>query len=200
MPGTDPAAHPAVLFLAEDHTIGPAFGDVCVHGPDLALERHASLQGRYPFVVVAPRLPLKCHWTDPGMPAALAGLLDHVNALVRLDPDRVSVTGIDDGATGAWQLAAALPDRFAALVWVATRPDLGPPGDYAKQMAALPGRLFAAVNNPGRTRQLAADVRRTKRDWRVVNLPATADPLADLSAYTDPATITWLARQRRPHG
>ena len=196
-----PARHPALLFLSERDTIGPDYHGICMHGPDLALERDPALAARFPFVVISPRLPVKCRWTDRAMARALAGLLDHVGAIVPVDPTRLAVGGVDSGAFAAWWLADALPHRFSALLWVTTQPDMGPPGDNGRLVQDLPGRAFLPADVAARvSRQFAAQLARTHRDWATLSLPPGATPAANLPAYSDPATLDWLAHQRRAPG
>ena len=62
-------------------------------------------------MVVAPQCPEDEHWdTD-----TLAALLEEVASGVRIDPDRITLTGFSMGGLGTWALAAAHPDRFAAI-------------------------------------------------------------------------------------
>lgn len=76
----------------------------------------------FPFLVVFPqaqdRVPATHGSWLPGQPdgnRALA-ILDAVRADYRIDPRRVYLTGISVGATGVWQLAAARPTAWAAIV------------------------------------------------------------------------------------
>ena len=193
--GNATGKRPAMLSLCDRDAIGPVFRDVCCHGPELAVQRHPLLQDRFPFVVVSPRLPLKCDWTSPGVDQLVLALFDHVAAALPIDPDRVVVTGVDDGATGAWQLATATPQRFSAILWAATRADQGLPGGWDALFARLPGRVFAANNDVRRT--IADRARRDRRDWAAAALTPGVSPIADLPIYTDTATIAWLAKQRR---
>ena len=187
---------PGMLFLHERDTIGPDFAGLSCHGPDLAVERHHLLQDSFPFVVVSPRLPLRCDWDTPGLSDAVSGLIDHVTAELSLDPDRVVISGVDAGATAAWRMAAAHPDRFAAVTWVDTRPDVDPP--EGRLPGVLPGRAFVATaGDPGRLRRLAEQFKAAKAGWQFVPMAAGTAPLGELSAYTDRATIAWLAQQRR---
>ncbi len=107
-------------------------------------------------------------------------------------PAAPCVSGVDQGAWGAWRLAAARPDRFAAVEWVSTRPDFDPPGTDvppARRPAGCsprqrPGHCSAASPPP---------TPGPARDWRSVPLPATVKALDPLPAYTDRATLGWLA-------
>ena len=192
--------YPTLLFLREADTIGPDYHDLCVHGPDLALERSPALRDHFPFVVVSPHLPVKCDWQTPGMSAAVLGLLDHLSAQgVGIDRDRITVTGVDAGGNGAWRMAADAPDRFAAVVSTETNIPLAVADDQlAAVTRAVPGRaytVFGDAVSAGRVAKAAAG-----RDWRTVPLPAGATPLGELPAYTDPAMLAWMAQQVRPAG
>ena len=133
--------YPTLLFLTEADTVGPDYGGVCLHGPDLALARHPELADRFGFIVVSPHLPVKCDWQTAGMTPALLGLLDHLSAAgVGIDPDRVTATGIDAGGNGAWRLAADAPDRFAAVLSVETHVPLPVADDQLSAVARAMGR------------------------------------------------------------
>ena len=64
-----------------------------------------------PFVVVAPLCPNDEGWT----PAAVVAVVDRLIATMRVDPDRVYLTGISMGGFGTWDTAASYPERFAAI-------------------------------------------------------------------------------------
>ncbi len=198
--GPAPARRPALLSLSERDTIGPDFHGICMHGVDIALERDPALAARYPFVVVSPRLPVRCRWTDRAMAAALVGLLDHVNGIVPLDPTRTSVTGVDSGAFAAWWLANAHPDRFASIVWMTTRPDIQPPTDNGRMVRTIPGRAFFPAANTRLAQRLALEAKPGARDWAAVPLSKPTTVFGELPAYADPAVADWLARQHRGPG
>jgi predicted peptidase len=65
-----------------------------------------------PFVVLIPQCPLDDNWGDP---EALVALLDEVSASLAVDQDRVYLAGYSMGGMGAWRLAFAHPERFAAV-------------------------------------------------------------------------------------
>ena len=188
--------YPTMLFLREADTIGPDYHDICVHGPALALARQPSLQDRFPFIVISPHMPVKCDWQTPGMTATLLGLLDYLSPL-GVDRDRVTVTGVDAGANGAWKLAAEAPDRFAAVMPIETHVPVPVTDD---QMAAVertvPGRAYVVAGDTASVARVAKCS--AGHDWAATPLPPGATALGPLSAYTDPAVLTWLAAQVRP--
>jgi predicted peptidase len=65
-----------------------------------------------PFVVLMPQCPEDDNWGDP---EGLLALLDEVSTSHAVDKDRVYLAGYSMGGMGAWRLAFAHPERFAAL-------------------------------------------------------------------------------------
>jgi predicted peptidase len=190
--------YPTMLFLREADTVGPVYHDLCVHGPDLALERDPSLQDRFPFVVVSPHMPVKCDWQTPGMTSTLLGLLDHLSDHgVGIDRDHVTVTGVDAGANGAWRLVTEAPDRFAAVVPIETNIPMPVTDDQlATVTREVPGRAYTVAGDAASAGRVAKAF--VGRDWKVSSLPRGATSLGDLSAYTDPEVLAWMAAQVRP--
>ena len=108
--GTRKAAEkkwPLLLFL---HGIGERGNDpwkVKVHGPPKVAEKTAD----FPFIVVSPQCPNGEWWSNE----VLDALLDEVIAKYKVDTNRVYLTGLSMGGFGAWNLALAYPERFAAV-------------------------------------------------------------------------------------
>lgn len=106
--GADPdRLWPVLLFLHGSGERGDDLDLVRVHGPP----RIITEGGNLPFIVVSPQCPEGYEW----MPEVLLGVLDRVVHDFRVDENRVVVTGLSMGGTGTWYLAAAAPERFAAI-------------------------------------------------------------------------------------
>ena len=99
---------PLMLFLHGSGESGESLAKVKANGPPklIALNERA-----FPCIVVSPQSPGR-GWN----PDYLAALLDDICATYRVDPERVYLTGLSMGGYGTWMLAAAHPDRFAAIV------------------------------------------------------------------------------------
>ncbi|MFO7321828.1 MAG: prolyl oligopeptidase family serine peptidase [Chloroflexota bacterium] len=100
---------PLILFL---HGAGERGDDpdmVRAHG----LPKILDTQPDFPFIVVSPQCPANTHWGHHL--DALMALLDEVQTTYPVDADRVYLTGLSMGGMGTWALAAAYPDRFAAI-------------------------------------------------------------------------------------
>jgi len=65
-----------------------------------------------PLIVVAPHSPPGEGW----QPAAVIAMVNQLIKTMRVDPDRVYLTGISMGGFGTWNTAASYLDRFAAIV------------------------------------------------------------------------------------
>jgi predicted peptidase len=191
------APRPAMLFLPEQESIGPVYHGICVHGPDLELEKKPALQNNFPFVVISPRAPIDCDWNRPGVTKAVLALLDHVSQSISIDPDRICVSGLNAGADGAWKLAAEAPGRFAAIVPVVTNGQFSSLDDKAGIIKSLPGRMFVKPNDTAFVDRMDKTLKSTLEDWRVEKMPASASPTTDIPAYADHPLLTWLQQQHR---
>jgi pimeloyl-ACP methyl ester carboxylesterase len=100
-------------------------------GRDLGMVRTSGLAGliakgkQVPAVVISPQCPPDESWN----PRVLALLLDAVSAKYRIDPDRVSLTGISAGGDACFDFATFYPEKVAALAPIAGD---GDPADVAR--------------------------------------------------------------------
>jgi predicted esterase len=115
-----------------------------LRGSDLTMLRRYGLprylaDGRaLPFIVVAPQLPDGQSWTDV---ERLAEILEKVLDRYPADRDRVYVTGYSMGGGGAWRMALAYPQLFAAAAPMAANwPE--PSSEWTRALAHLPMRVF----------------------------------------------------------
>lgn len=100
---------PLVLFLHGAGERGSNLDLAAVHGPPrLADDGH-----EFPFVLVTPQCAESSQWVAEL--STLSGLVDEVVSTHRVDPARISVTGLSMGGFGTWSLAVRYPDRFAAI-------------------------------------------------------------------------------------
>jgi predicted peptidase len=99
---------PLIVYLRGWPILGRQMRHIARGGfPAVAENEHAL-----PFVIVAPqRLGL---WRRFG--PEVHDLIDHVERTERIDPERIYLSGVSWGAADAWGVAAARPERFAAMV------------------------------------------------------------------------------------
>ena len=90
---------PLILFLHGAGETGEDLEKVKIHGPPKIVEAGRDL----PFVVVSPQSPQR-GWNV----LALNALLDEVLKTLRIDPDRVYLTGLSMGGRGTWDAGGGL--------------------------------------------------------------------------------------------
>ena len=99
---------PLMLFLHGAGERGSDINKVTVHGPPKIVRTNAE----FPFVVISPQCPSGQRWEKHKVLA----LLDNVIGKYNVDTNRIYLTGISMGGYGTWEIAAAEPQRFAAIV------------------------------------------------------------------------------------
>lgn len=101
---------PLILFL---HGMGERGSDLEIikkHGIPKIVENWEG----FPFITISPQCPDNSTWIMEL--DALYGLIKEVINIYRIDTSRIYLTGLSMGGFGAWHLAAAYPDLFAAVV------------------------------------------------------------------------------------
>ncbi len=180
---------PLVLFLHGSGERGDSLDRVKQHGPPrLVEEGHA-----FPFILVSPQQPMGAWWSVE----ALTALLDGVTAELRVDPDRVYVTGLSMGGYGALALAAAHPDRFAAILPVCGG---GDPATAAR-FSHVPTWLFHGLRDdvvePEQSERMFAALRAAGAPEVGLTLYPDANHDAWTRTYANPDVYAWLLRHRR---
>lgn len=169
-------------------------------GSDLSLVKKYPLPGLidnrpdFPFVVASPQCPPDLRWTD--LADAVIALLDHLLARQRLDPRRVSLTGLSMGGQGVWHIGALHPNRFAALVPVAGRTPPDPHfQDRLYWLKTVPTWVFHGgkddVVPPSHSIELAGLLQSHGGDVRLTLFPDAGHP-ASKETYTNAELFAWL--------
>ena len=70
----------------------------------------------FPFVVISPQAFDGTPWWVGVTPEVLLELMDEVAKIYQIDTQRIYLTGLSMGGYGSWLMAAAYPERFAAMV------------------------------------------------------------------------------------
>lgn len=106
--GDDDKDHPLVLFLHGGGESGSDLRKVLKNG----LPKHIVAGERFPFITVAPQNRYVSGFWDI---AGLTHLLDYLEEELRIDKNRIYVTGLSRGGLGTWMLAMHNKGRFAAI-------------------------------------------------------------------------------------
>jgi predicted peptidase len=185
----DPASRwPLLLFLHGSGERGDDLALVKRHGPPKLLASGGAL----PFVVVVPQCPEGERWRAD----ALAALLDDVTRRLRIDAERVYVTGLSMGGRGTWDLAMSYPGRFAAIAPVCG----GALPDRACNLKGVPIRAFHGAKDDvvplSESQTVVEAVRKCGGSAELVVFPEAGHD-SWTAAYSDPSLWDWLLSRRR---
>lgn len=123
---------PLLIFLHGSGEKGTDIEKVKVHGPFKYLKNHDI-----DAYVLAPQCPENEYWNEE----ILYRLILKIQKENNIDSSRIYLTGLSMGAWGAWNLAFAHPETFAALVPIAGFVDRIPMIEGCK-IKGIPIRIF----------------------------------------------------------
>ena len=178
---------PLVLFLHGSGESGHDLAKVKAHGPPKLVETN----GPFPFILVSPQSPGR-GW-DPDV---LNALLDSVIKQYRVDKNRVYLTGLSMGGYGTWTLAAAHPEKFAAIAPICGG---GNPADAAK-LARLPIWVFHGAQDNTvplkRSEEMVEALKAAGGNPKFTVYPEAGHD-SWTATYDNPEFYHWLLAQKR---
>jgi predicted peptidase len=178
---------PLMLFLHGSGESGTNLAKVKAHGPPKIVETKPD----FPFILVSPQSPRR-GWTNQ----TLMALLDDVIANYRVDTNRIYLTGLSMGGFGTWSLAAAHPEKFAAIIPICGG---GKTAD-AQKLAALPIWVFHGAKDPTvpveRSREMVAAIKAAGGNVKYTEYPEGKHDCWT-ETYNNPEIYTWLLAQKR---
>ena len=180
---------PLVVFLHGSGERGDDLERVKVHGPP----RHAAAGREYPFVLCSPQLEAGARWA----PATLHDLLAALRARWRIDPHRITATGLSLGGHGVWNWAAAYPDDLAGIAPVC---GYGDPTAVCRARH-VPVRAYhgsADTVVPLAAQQACVDTLRACGGEVGFTVYPGVGHDAWNPAYEDPGLVPWLMARSRP--
>lgn len=201
--------YPVILFLHGAGERGDDNVKQLAYLPQWMAE--PAMRKRHPCFVIAPQCPMDERWVDvswadaksspqPAAPtidlrAAIAAL-DAVMQSEPVDPDRIYLTGLSMGGFGTWDLAARIPDRFAAFLPICGGGDERTAATLAtRPLWCFHGDADTAVPVE-RSRNMIAAIKAAGGRPRYSELRGVGHD-AWTPAYRDPAVIDWLFEQKR---
>lgn len=206
-PGT---RYPLVIFL---HGAGERGNDnlsQLKYFPTWMAEQ--SARQAHPCFVLAPQCRDEQKWVDvdwskiestPQSPTPTVDMLAVIAALEDtlqrepIDPARIYLTGLSMGGYGSWDLAARMPDRFAAVLPICGGGDEA----TAAKIKDLPIWCFHGDADT------AVRVERSRTMIEALRAAGGAPKYSELAgvghdswtpAYRDPDVLTWLFAQKKP--
>jgi len=150
----------------------------------------------FPFFVIFPQCKAKGFWRAGGPDADRAmAILDTVMKEYKIDEKRLYLTGLSMGGAGTWSLAAAHPEKWAAIAPICFG---GDPGN-ADKIKHIPCWCFCGdKDNPkllNGCRDMVAALKKAGGNPRYSEFPFVGHNSWD-PAYVTPELYSWLLAQR----
>lgn len=178
---------PLMLFLHGSGESGHDLNKVKAHGPPKIVETKKD----FPFILVSPQSTGR-GWNVE----VLNALLDDIMKTYRVDPDRVYLTGLSMGGFGTWSLAAAHPEKFAAIVPICGGGDTSD----AYKLAKMPIWVFHGAKDPTvpvQRSKLMVDAIKTVGGNPKFTIYPEAGHDCWTETYNNPELYKWLLEQKR---
>src|SRR5262249_51460380 len=145
----------------------------------------------FPFILVAPQSARR-GWD----PATLNALLDDIVATYKVDKDRIYATGLSMGGFGTWALAAAYPERFAAIVPICG----GGNREDAPKLKHLPIWVFHGAKDRTVPPSMSEEMVQALKEAGAANVTYTLYPETGhdswTEAYNNSELYQWLLKQK----
>lgn len=156
---------------------------------------------RWPAIIVAPQKPaMDKQWAQ--YDELVMAMVKETTRAVRVDTDRVALTGLSQGGAGTWAIGAAHPEVWSCLVPVC---GYGDPGQVAARLIDVPLWAFHGETDdvvpPEQTRAMvsaiAAEAERSgvESRARMSIYPGVNHGSWD-RAYAEPELPGWMLSQR----
>jgi predicted peptidase len=179
---------PLIVFLHGAGERGDDLNQVKVHGPPKVV----TGQPEFGFLVVSPQVPKEQRWEADKVMA----IVDQVQKSLKVDPDRVYVTGLSMGGFGTWSVAAKYADRLAAIVPICGGGDPA----TAEKFAKLPCWVFHGAKDTAvplkRSDEMVEALKQAGGAPKYTVYPEAGHD-SWTESYNNPELYQWLLAQRR---
>ncbi|HXD86788.1 MAG TPA: prolyl oligopeptidase family serine peptidase [Urbifossiella sp.] len=150
----------------------------------------------FPFIVVIPRAEGFGWGANTANAKRALAMLDETLKSYKTDPKRVSLTGLSMGGMGTFSIAAAHPDRWAAIVPICGRGDV----KTAAKLKDIPcwcfhGDADSAVNVSG-SRNMMEAIKKAGGSPKYTEYPGVGHNSWD-KAYAEKELFPWLLEQKK---
>lgn len=105
---------PMIVYLVGLGDRGENHAGLFNNGPPVYLSASPELAQWAPFIVLAPQCPKDLRWETPAVAEMVRELIEYALQQWSVDEAQIYLTGLSNGGTGCWSIAAANPERFAA--------------------------------------------------------------------------------------
>ena len=189
---------PLMVYLHNDEHRMSDQSMIFEYGNGVDPRRDEKSRPAFPMLGLVPQLPQDRQWTEAEIAKLTLSLMDEVAKNMRVDPDRVYATGVQNGGSGVWSLALEAPERFAAVFPYqggAVRPE-----DVVKKLPYLPARVIAPQSDGNAVnagKQMVDAIKKAHGDATLAVLPQANEATQWQPYYTDPELVGWLLAHKR---
>ena len=185
--------YPVILFLhGSGETKGGSKAPVEV-GIGPAIQKQEKT---FPFITVIPQSEKRTWKADSDDAKRALAELDEVMKAYKTDPKRVYLTGLSMGGYGTWSLAAAHPDRWAAIVPVCGGGD----PKAADKIKDIPTWVFHGDKDTAvkveRSREMVEALKAAGGKPKYTEYPGVGHNSWD-AAYGEKELFPWLLEQKK---
>lgn len=181
---------PLIVFLHGSGERGTSLEAVKTHGPPKLIAAGQSI----PAIVASPQCPIGEIWN----PHAVHALTQHLIKTLRVDADRVYLTGLSMGGFGTWDTALEYPQTYAAIM-----PVCGGAGVrfvMAERIRHLHIWIFHggkdSVVDPAYSTSMDKVLRKLGADVQLTIYPEAGHD-SWTATYGNPEVWDWLFKQKR---
>ncbi|WP_159799345.1 prolyl oligopeptidase family serine peptidase [Flavobacterium sp. MK4S-17] len=181
---------PLIIFLHGSGEKGNDLEKVKIHGPFKYLKSH-----KLDAYVLAPQCPEDEYWDSE----TLYRLINKIIRENNIDKSRIYLTGLSMGGWGAWNLAFAYPDMFAALVPIAGFVDRVPMIENCK-IKNIPIRIYHGLLDDVVNVNYSIDIYKKLKPCNTdIELEIFDDANHDswTRVYDNEAVYKWMLQQRK---
>lgn len=189
--------YPMLIFLHGIIEGGDDHENLFIEAIPRYLRDRPGFVNEHRFVYLCPQAPFRQRFDRPDIRAYVIDLIEHVRDTYPVDAERIYLTGLSDGAGGAWAIARDRPDLFAAIAPVSGR---GYQIDAADPtIARLPAWIIVGGRD-GKFVEAAFDLARGYAKgggtFAFGIVPHFGHVIWD-QAFLDERLYAWLGQQRR---
>ncbi len=186
-------AYPIILFLHGAGETGEDGEKQVAVGLGKAIKKHEKT---FPFIVVFPQSKKRTWKADSDDGKRALAIFDDVIKAYKVDDKREYLSGLSMGGFGAWSIAAAYPDRWAAIAPVCGGGDL----KTAVKIKDIPCWNFHGDKDTSVKVEKSRDMIKALKDAggnpRYTEMPGVGHNSWD-AAYGNAELYTWLLENKR---
>jgi len=154
----------------------------------------------FPFITIIPQAPVRPWGPETEAGKMALGILADVEKNYSVDPTREYLTGLSMGGFGTWSIAAAMPDKWAAIVPICGGVRGNTQKEVAEKIKDIPTWVFHGDKDPAvpvqQSRDMVAALKKAGGEPKYTEYPGVPHNSWD-KAYDTDELYKWLLEQKK---